>query len=138
MDQASFASLATELFMAIQLISGYPAPAEPPRIHVVPQPQLAQMFCGKPCKVRAIYLRDDGVYLDDSLDVVNSTFDRSILLHELVHHVQAVSGGYGGNAPDCERWNKAEIEAYSLQNKYLTLMNTGTRVSMMGAIGRCF
>lgn len=138
MDQASLASLARELITAIHLMSGAPAPATLPEIHFVPQPQLAQMFCGKPCKVRAIYLRDEGVYLDESLDLQASTFDRSILLHELVHYVQAISGGYGGNTPNCERWNKAETQAYALQNAYLTQMNTGTRVSMMGAIGRCF
>ncbi len=138
MDQASLASLATELLAAIHLMSGYPAPADSPQIHVVPQAQIAEKFCGKPCRVRAIYLRDEGVYLDDTLDLAGSSLDRSILLHELVHHVQAVSGGYGGNPPDCERWNRAEIEAYSLQNRYLTEINSGTRVSMMGAIGRCF
>ena len=138
MDQASIASLAGELITAIHLLSGAPVPSTLPEIHFVPQRQLAQMFCGKPCKVRAIYLRDQGVYLDEALDLEASTFDRSILLHELVHHVQAVSGGYGGNAPDCERWNKAETQAYTLQNAYLTKMNSGTRVSMMGAVGRCF
>lgn len=138
MDQASLASLASELFTAIHLMSGYPAPPTLPEIHFVAQPQLAQMFCGKPCKVRAIYLRGEGVYLDETLDLAGNTLDRSILMHELVHHVQAVSGGYGAHPLDCERWNKAEIEAYALQNRYLTEMNTGTRVSMMGAIGRCF
>lgn len=138
MDQASIASLAVDLITAIHLMSGAPVPSTIPEIYFVPQAQLAQMFCGKPCRVRAIYLRDEGVYLDETLDLESSIFDRSVLLHELVHHVQAVSGGFGGNAPDCERWNKAETQAYMLQNAFLTRMNSGTRVSMMGAVGRCF
>lgn len=137
MDPAFLSSLVAELFAAIHLLSGYAPPTVPPEIHRVPQSVIQEHFCHRPCPVRAAYDSAKGVFIDENLDVANNTFDRSILLHELVHHVQAVSGRFDMGSSDCMRRNSAEQEAYSIQNRYLMEMNNGTRVSMTGWAARC-
>jgi hypothetical protein len=65
--------------------------------------EIEARFCHSPCTIRAIYDPTLGVYLDEKLDAANNAFDRSILLHELVHHVQAISGGFDtGPATACD------------------------------------
>ena len=137
MDSGSLSSLVTELFAAIQLLAGYAPPTVLPEVHRVPQAVIQEQFCHRTCRVRAAYDSTLGVFIDENLDVVNNTFDRSILLHELVHHAQAVSGRFDLGSSDCMRRNSAEQEAYFIQNRYLTEMNTGSRVSMTGWAARC-
>lgn len=137
MDPASLSSLVAELFTAIHLLSGYAPPTVPPVMNVVPQSAIREQFCRRPCRIRAAYDATLGVFIDENLDVANNTFDRSILLHELVHHVQAVSGRFDMGSSDCMRRNLAEQEAYFIQNRYLMEMNTASRVSMTGWAARC-
>ncbi len=77
------------------------------------------------------------LFIDENLDVENNIFDRSILLHELIHHAQAVSGRFDTLSSDCMRRNWAEKEAYFIQNRYLMEMNSASRVSMRGWAARC-
>ena len=137
MDPASLSSLVAELFSAIHLLAGYAPPTVPPEVHRVPQAVIQEQFCRRSCRVRAAYDATLGVFIDENLDVANNTFDRSILLHELVHHAQAVSGRFDMGSSACMRRNSAEQEAYFIQNRYLMEMNTGTRVSMTGWAARC-
>ena len=137
MDPASLPSLIAELFSAIQLLSGYAPPTVPPEIHRVPQTVIQEQLCRRPCPVRAAYDATRGVFIDENLDVENNTFDRSILLHELIHHAQAVSGRFVTLSSDCMRRNWAEKEAYFIQNRYLMEMNSASRVSMRGWAARC-
>ncbi|HEV8260089.1 MAG TPA: DUF6647 family protein [Burkholderiales bacterium] len=137
MDPASMSSLVAELFAAIQFLSGYAPPAVPPEVHRVPQTVIQEQFCRRPCPVRAAYDATRGVFIDENLDVANNIFDRSILLHELVHHAQAVSGRFDMVSSDCMRRNRAEQEAYFIQNRYLMGMNSASRVSMRGWAARC-
>ena len=130
-------SLIAELFATIHLLSGYALPTIAPEVHRVAQSEIEKRFCHAPCAIRAIYDPTLGVYIDEKLDVANNTFDRSILLHELVHHMQAVSGRFHPGASDCARRNAAEREAYALQNRYLMEMNDARRVSMNGWAARC-
>jgi hypothetical protein len=130
-------SLIAELFATIHLLAGYAPPTVAPEIHRVPQAEIGARFCHAPCAIKAIYDPALGVYLDEKLDVINNTFDRSILLHELVHHVQAVRGRFDMGSSDCVRRNSNEREAYALQNRYLMEMNDARRVSMNGWAARC-
>jgi len=130
-------SLIAELFATIHLLAGYAPPTVVPEVHRVPQAEIAERFCQAPCAIRAIYDPTLGVYIDERLDVVNNIFDRSILLHELVHHVQAVRGRFDMASSDCVRRNANEREAYALQNRYLMEMNDARRVSMNGWAARC-
>ena len=137
MDHASLASLVAELLTTVHLLSGYPAVSIQPEIHRLPQAVIAEKVCHKPCGVRAYYRPDWGILLDESLNVQTDSFDRSILLHELVHHVQAARGRFDAMPGACDRWNAAEREAYALQNLYLAGVNSARHVAMSGWVARC-
>jgi hypothetical protein len=135
---ASLSSLVAELYAAIHLLAGYAPPTVPPDVHRVPQAQIREQFCkGQPCEIKAVYDSTLGVFIDEKLDVQHNVFERSILLHELVHHVQATSGRFDLGNSQCVRRNAAEREAYYIQNRYLMEMNDGHRVSMTGWAARC-
>src|SRR5262245_7321712 len=121
MDQSSLVSLMVELFAAIRLVSGYPAPAALPEVHLVSQAQMPQEIrAGSACKVKAYYHPDRGVFIDEALDLTADAFDRSILLHELVHHLQKTTGKFEGVTSVCSRRTAQELEAYEIQNRYLS------------------
>ncbi len=130
-------ALIADLFAVIQALGGYAPPTVPPQVHRVAQQEIQERFCRRPCAIRAIYDPTLGVFIDEKLDVFDNAFDRSILLHELVHHVQAVSGNFDLGASNCSRKNLAEREAYYIQNRYLVEINDGHRVSMNSWIARC-
>ena len=68
--------------------------------------------------------------IDDNLDIEHNEFDRSILLHELVHHAQTVMGKYE-DLSLCESWKSSEIEAYRIQDMYLARVASAKRIPRM-------
>jgi len=137
MDSVAIAVLMTELFLSIHDIGGYPVPETFPEVHQVSGEELQSRFCKGPCGVKAFYRPDGGVFIDDSLDLETDVHARSILLHELVHHVQAVTGRFDSTRNACVRSNHAEAEAYELQNRYLESIHSTHRVAMTGWASRC-
>ena len=138
MDQSSLSSLMVELFTAIRLVSGYPAPESVPEIHLVPESEMQQRVCaGRPCRVKAFYHPEWGVYVNEDMDVVNDPFDRSILLHELVHHLQKTTGKFDAMPSICIRRNAQEMEAYEIQNRYLSEQQASRRAVAMNWSGHC-
>jgi Mlc titration factor MtfA (ptsG expression regulator) len=137
-DHASLTSLVVELFTAIRLISGYPNPDVLPQIHRVSVAEMQQKICGgRSCAVKAFYHPEWGVYVDEALDMENNTFDRSILLHELVHHLQKTTGKFDVVPGLCNRRNAQELEAYDIQNRYLSNEGGSRRALAMGWSGKC-
>ncbi len=67
------------------------------------------MVCKAKCAALATYRPGEGIYLDESLKPETSLFDRSILLHELVHYAQDMNGEHGDVKP-CQRWYQREQE----------------------------
>jgi hypothetical protein len=67
----------------------------------------------------AFYHPDFGVVLDDSLDLRNNLYHRSIVLHELVHHAQHAADRFGNVEGGCPKRALSEGEAYEVQNRYL-------------------
>jgi hypothetical protein len=129
MDSLSLASLAVQLLASIHTLSGYPIEKiPPPAIHQAPLAEIQQRFCKGACAVQAFYKPGEGVYLDDALDLAGDAFARSILLHELVHHVQKTSGRFQAIPSECDRWYAAEREAYDIQNRYLEDVHDSHRV----------
>ena len=129
MDSVALAALLTELFVAIHDIGGYPVPETYPEVHQVEAVELQQRFC--------FYAPNEGVFIDASLDMEHDVHARSILLHELVHHVQSVSGRFDSMRNACLRSNRAEAEAYRIQNRYLVSIHSTHRVAMTGWGARC-
>ena len=111
--------MVAELFLTIQLLSGYAVPEQKPPVSFVPLATMQQMICKGPCAVKAFYLPAKGVFIDEKLDVRDDVYSRSVLLHELVHHLQHVNRKYDDLATACLRWQAKEVEAYEIQHKYL-------------------
>jgi hypothetical protein len=125
--QQSMPELLVELFTAIKLIAGYPIPAALPEVHVMPLTELRREVCAdENCRVEAYYDPKRGVLLGAHLDVHDNLLARSILLHELVHHVQQKSGRFETIPSECRRWVSKEREAYNVQNQYLQRHGSAT------------
>lgn len=113
------AATVRELLVAIESLSDYRAGATaPPSIFLLPQYRIEQKACESPCNVRAAYLPREGIYLSAHLDPVRNPFDRSALLHELVHYLQQGHSRFDG-MDACTRERAKEEEAYAIQNAYL-------------------
>jgi hypothetical protein len=112
-------SLVSDLFAVISSLSTYPQPYHLPPVQMKPAAELQQMVCSGPCQLRGFYIPRKGVFLSDALDVNHDVVARSVLLHELVHHVQEVSGRFESIENPCDRWWAREREAYEIQNAYL-------------------
>lgn len=116
------------LLSAIEALSDYRASEPLPAVFQLPQARIEQKVCETPCNVRAAYLPREGIYLSAHLDPTRDAFDRSALLHELVHHLQqghAKFAGMGG----CERERAKEQEAYAIQNAYLASIGSRQRAA---------
>jgi hypothetical protein len=137
METFSLSSLVVELFASIQLLAGYPAPKVLPEIHVVPHQEIEQRFCAGPCRVMAFYDPAQGVFIDDSLDIRSDSFARSILLHELVHHLQHASGRFDTIANRCAQHSLKESEAYEIQNRYLASLRDGHHAFQISRSSQC-
>jgi len=138
LDQSALVSLMVELFAAIRFLSAYPAPAVLPEVHSLPQSEIQRRLCdSRPCRIKAFYHPESGVVVDETLDFQNDPFDRSILLHELVHHLQKTSGKYQVVSSFCRRRISEELEAYEIQNRYLSQIHSPRRALVMGWSGKC-
>lgn len=138
MDHSSLVSLMVELFAAIRLLSGYPIPANLPEVHLVSETEMQQKVCsGRPCRVKAFYHPDWGVFIDEKLDLQDDVFDRSILLHELIHHLQKTTGKFDSVASLCSKRTAQELEAYEIQNRYLSAESASRRAVVVGWAGKC-
>ena len=122
-DAVEVSSLVAELFAAIHMLSPYAVPEQAPEVHFVPLATMQRMICKDACAVKAFYLPDKGIYVDETADVRSDVFARSILLHELVHHLQHLNGRFAALDTHCQRWQAKEIEAYQIQHRYLSKMN---------------
>ena len=128
MTHETLMQLVANLFSIVANLTGQPLVSDAlPEVHRVPHAQIEAMACQHTCRVRAIYIPHLGVYIDDNLDIENNPFDRSILLHELVHHAQAVMGKYE-DLSLCESWKSSEAEAYRIQDAYLARVGSGKRI----------
>jgi len=114
----SLEQILTTLFLVIESIAGYPVPAAHPTVEALPQAEIAEIVCGRPCLVRAVYLKDRGVLIDETLDVQRDTFGQSVLAHELVHYLQDKNGAFS-DMPPCKRQSELEHEAYWVQDEYM-------------------
>jgi hypothetical protein len=128
---ASIDQLVKNLSLAIFQLSRHKIPKEPPKVYRVPHAELENYVCGTNCAIKAWYKPGEGIFLDESLQPETNVFHRSILLHELVHYFQDVSGYYG-NSDACNRWFHRELDAYEVQNKYLGTIGHPSRVAYVG------
>jgi hypothetical protein len=131
---------ATLLSWAVTL-SGYPTPAEAPIVVAEPHAFFVENACNhRECKVLGWYSGGRNLYVDDTLDPEDSLLASSIVVHEMVHYLQAVARGdasLGGGAafgsvPSCQEFMHWEFEAYAVQREYI--LRYGTYLPVGGAM----
>ncbi len=100
-------------------LSSYPHPGEPPEIVFQPRAFFIETACAgnEKCSAVAWYDNNGVIHLDKRLDGHTDAYTRSVVVHELVHYLQDLSGDYGDM--DCNLHAKREREAYSVQRQYL-------------------
>jgi len=130
------AELVPALLNAVFQLSKYPRAASVPEISRIPHARLEQMVCGAPCPARATYRPGEGIYLDDNLKPETNPFDRSVLLHELVHYVQEMNDERSDMKP-CLRWYHREQEAYAIQKTFLVMIGSPVRVGYSAHKSTC-
>jgi hypothetical protein len=123
---------ATLLSWAVTL-SGYPTPAQPPEVVRAPHSFFVDNACNhKECKVLGWYAGGRKLYVDDSLDLQDSLFADSIVVHEMVHYLQGVARGDDtlkdgvafSETPSCKQLVHWEFEAYAVQREYILRYGT--------------
>ena len=135
-DVLSAAELMPALAMALDQLSKYQRLVALPEVIRVPHERIEAMVCKAKCAARAVYRPGEGIYLDDRLKPETHLFDRSILLHELVHYAQDMSLEYQDMRP-CQRWYQREQEAYAVQKIFLYMTGSPTRVAYSAHKSTC-
>ena len=128
---SSLDQVVRQLSVAIDRLSGHRPPKTLPVIHRVSHAELETYVCETNCAIKAWYKPGEGIFLDNSLMPESNAFDRSILLHEMVHYFQDMSGYYRDASP-CDRWLQRELDAYAVQNRYLGATGNPHRVAYAG------
>lgn len=136
-------TLIDALLDALPSLARYPRPAEPPRLIYLPTEKIRTQACSVPCPVLAYYAGGRDIFLDHSLNPLISLFDRSVLLHEMVHYLQA-------QQPDemlaleaasprvrCRIWYAREYEAYAVQQSFLTLVHSRANAGKVPGRSNC-
>ncbi len=99
-------------------LSGYNAPAEPPSLSFEPHSFFVERVCvGRECNAVGWYNDEHVIYIDKKYQFDESRFVSSLIVHELVHHLQHLSARF--DSLSCEDSLTREREAYHIQNEYL-------------------
>lgn len=140
------AKLIASLLTAIAGYTGYEIPAAGPEIILMPQAELAEQVCNRPCGVLAFTTPEGRILIDDSLHIGSDPVATSILVHELTHFMQlhaldprlAPEGARLHLPLDCQDWSTREREAYQVQLQWLrdtapTIREFSRELSRLGA-----
>lgn len=99
-------------------LSDYSEPVQSPQLQYRTHAFFVQEVCGgRECKAVGWYNDQEVVYIDERLRYSETSFARSLLVHELIHYLQHQSGDF--DSLSCEDSLAREREAYSVQNSYL-------------------
>lgn len=113
------AKLLTVLLSWTVSLSDYPHPGEVPALVYKPHQFFIDTACAgnEKCKAVAWYNNAKTIFLDERLKGNTDANTRSVVVHELAHYLQDLSGEFENM--DCELHAKREREAYSIQRQYL-------------------
>lgn len=137
MDLISLQALISSLLINISTLSGYAIPEQLPKVYLVSAAEIQRRVYDKPCRARAFYALGEGIFLDASLDLTRNMYERSILVHELVHALQHSSGKFEYEGNGCTRYEVEEVEAYDVQNKFLSQPEDPRRFAFLAAPAAC-
>lgn len=91
-----------------------------PEFKALSNTEMAEKACfsSKSCRVKAYYVSNEGIFYIKSLKPLTNTCDRSIILHELVHHYQKKQNKTF-DLDEHTLWTLQERQAIYYQNLYL-------------------
>lgn len=91
-----------------------------PKFFILSQQEMSEKACfsSDNCKVKAYYVKDNGIYYIDRLEPEKNVCDKSIILHELVHHYQKNSDR-AIQLDERTLWTLQERQAIYYQNLFL-------------------
>lgn len=115
----SMSEIIAGLLLFIQSQVGLFNTIEPPHIEFLQAVEIAELACEQQCgDIKGWTPPGSTVYLNQNLGITQNMFDRSIILHELVHYVQ-YKYQLTNMATDCLTWKAREAQAYQLQFLWL-------------------
>jgi hypothetical protein len=101
-------------------LSGYPMPERPADVAKVSHAYLVDQACnGRECKVMGWFPPGHTIYVDDRLNPKDNLLAASIVVHEMVHHLQHEAGRIDPAKWSCANAIQLEREAYSIQREFL-------------------
>ena len=108
------------LLYAQQWTNTLDIPFPEPAVRFITQTDMANKVCESTnCDVRAWFsFADQTIYLRSDQNIHSDMYARSILLHEIVHHIQYHMGFPSMNNA-CNTWKAREIESYKVQYQWL-------------------
>lgn len=99
-------------------LSNYSAPAQEPQVQFEPHRFFVEKVCGnKECRAVGWYNDQGIVYIDEKYLEDDSVFVYSLIVHEMVHYLQDMSGNF--DSTSCTDSVVREREAYYVQNEYI-------------------
>lgn len=100
-------------------LSNYPLPQELPVIEYRPHDFFIKHVCfgDVKCKVAGWYNDEGIIFLDQRVKGQDDAITRSLIVHEIVHYLQDLSGKFDPDS--CDDHLIREREAYSVQRQYI-------------------
>ena len=129
------------IFSTLQRLTRYPLPDQYPTVTYLSSDDLSKLACESKCTVLGHYQGGLTVYLDDKLKPETNLFDRSVLLHEMVHYLQQLylptSKSELSIHEKCVLWYTREREAYAVQEAFLIMVASPVRAGYFPARADC-
>jgi hypothetical protein len=129
------------VFSTLQRLTRYPLPDQYPTVTYLSSDELSKLACESKCTVLGHYQGGLTVYLDDKLKPETNLFDRSVLLHEMVHYLQQLnlppSKSELSIHEKCVLWYTREREAYAVQEAFLIMVASPVRAGYFPARADC-
>lgn len=93
---------------------------DPPVFFKLSEKQMSDKACfsSANCRVKAYYVKNDGIFYIDTLDPEKNICDTSIILHEMVHHYQK-NDDRVIDLDEKTLWTLQERQAIYYQNLFL-------------------
>ncbi len=120
MDIATAKMIKVLLSWTVHLSPTYSLPETPPNLIYEPHEYFVENSCNgveKKCDVLGWYDNSGTIHIDDRLKGNEDPYTRSLIVHEMVHYLQDISGNF--DKESCDDHVFKEREAYSIQRLYL-------------------
>jgi Zn-dependent peptidase ImmA (M78 family) len=112
------------------MLSGYAEPERAPQLEYKPHAFFVDEACnGQECEAVGWYNDAGVIYLDERMRSDDSSFVKSLMVHELVHYLQHLSGKYDSHS--CKDQIVREREAYAIQRIYMAEAHGQAQFQMM-------